>query len=231
MKNRNAPLARRSTRIWIMLPVVVWLSGCASLKNSPRYQLGDGYYDFRQKGFRYQKVFAYAEDDTVRIFSRYDSARAIVSDPSRDQLFLKRSFDIDVMTVGFKYRPGTQALPRQLTTDFNGNVFIGYRLDRFLVRYNRSPVGLRKSFHHIGFTGGAFFGIGSTAITPWTTNSLTTDEYNGFILSRGIALMIGLNTVTVGAGIGWDYLTDRDRDIWIYQHRPWFGLAVGLNVN
>jgi hypothetical protein len=68
-------------------------------------------------------------------------------------------------------------------------------------------------------------------MTPWTTNQGMTDEYNGFILSRGIALMIGVNNLTVGAGIGWDYLTDRDKDIWIYQNKAWYGLTFSLHLN
>ena len=43
--------------------------------------------------------------------------------------------------------------------------------------------------------------------------------------------MIGLKTLTVGFGVGWDYLTDRDKNIWIYQNKPWIGLTLGLNLN
>jgi hypothetical protein len=43
-------------------------------------------------------------------------------------------------------------------------------------------------------------------VTPWTTNNKITDEYNGFVLSRGVAVMVGINTLTVGVGAGWEYL-------------------------
>jgi hypothetical protein len=215
---------------WIFISCFLMI-GCSTLKNSPKYELVDDYYAFRQKGSRYQKAFAYVEDDTIRIFKQKNIKEPILSDPEKDQLFLKRSFDVDVMTVGFKYRPGTSNLPRQLNTDFNGNVFIGYRLDRFRVHYDKTPLKTRKVFHHRGLTAGGFAGIGATSITPWTTNNLSADEYNGFILSRGLAIMVGLNNLTVGLGVGWDYLTDRDKDIWIYQNKPWYGLTVGLNLN
>jgi hypothetical protein len=57
------------------------------------------------------------------------------------------------------------------------------------------------------------------------------EEYNGMVLTRGLAFMVGINTLTVGLGVGWDYLTDRDKDIWIYQNKPWYGLTLGLNLN
>ena len=63
---------------------------------------------------------------------------------------------------------------------------------------------------HRAITVRAFGGIGTSSFTPWTTNNGTTDEYNGFILNRGTSLMGGVNNLTVGLGIGWDYLTDRD---------------------
>ena len=57
------------------------------------------------------------------------------------------------------------------------------------------------------------------------------DEYTGFVLSRGIAAMAGISNLTVGIGVGWDNLTDRDRTIWIYQHKAWYGVTIGLNLN
>jgi hypothetical protein len=207
------------------------VASCGALRNSPKYQLSDDVYEYRQKGNKYQKAWAYVNGDSVRILSYKNPAQVIVPEARTDQFFLKRSFDVDVMTVGFKYRPSIADLPRQLNTDFNGNVYLGYRLDRFRMSHKDTPFGRKTDFGHRGITAGVFGGIGSTAITPWTTNNLTTDEYNGFILSRGLAVMLGVKDLTVGLGVGWDYVTDRDKDIWIYQNKPWYGLTVGLNLN
>jgi hypothetical protein len=135
------------------------------------------------------------------------------------------------MTVPFKYRTGSYQLPRQLTTDFNGNVFVGYRIDRFTLQYKKTPFGTRLQKGHHALTAGGFFGIGTTAVTPWTTYYRITDEYYGLIVSRGFAIMFGLNSLTFGAGLGWDRLTDRDKNIWIYQDKPWYGVTFGLNLN
>jgi hypothetical protein len=214
----------------IIISLVV-LSACGSLRDSPKYQLGDDTYGFRQKGTAYQKAWVYVNEDSIRILSYGNPDEVIQPKPNEDQFFLQRSFDIDVMTVAFKYRPSRINLPRQLNTDFNGNVYFGYRFDRFRVKYMNTPFGSKAGFGHRGITAGIFGGMGSTAVTPWTTNNLTADEYNAFILSRGIAVMLAVNDLTVGLGVGWDYLTDRDKDIWIYQNKPWYGLAVGLNLN
>lgn len=108
---------------------------------------------------------------------------------------------------------------------------MGYRIDRFKITKTKTPNGFRQSFRHRAVSIGGFGGIGSAVVAPWTTNYQTTDEYAGFIVTRGLAAMVGINQLTVGIGVGWDHLSGRDKNIWIYENRPWYGLTVGLNLN
>ena len=212
--------------------IIGFLSSCSSLTNIPESQLPSDYYDFHMPDSRNIKVYVDAREDSLIIIPIHKNKTGLSPiKEAANQSFLRRSFDIDVLTVPFKFRPSTYNLPRQLTVDFNGSVFLGYRLDRYKVLFTQTPVGVVKKLRHRALTIGAFGGLGTTSITPWTTNNQTSDEYNGFILNRGISLMAGVNNLTVGVGIGWDYLTDRDKDIWIYQNKPWYGLTLSLNLN
>jgi hypothetical protein len=56
-------------------------------------------------------------------------------------------------------------------------------------------------------------------------------EYDGVIWTKGIAAVMAVNNFTVGLAVGADWLLDRNRRFWIYQNRPWVGLAFGLNLN
>jgi len=165
------------------------------------------------------------------MFTDASAREEVVPDINRDEFFIKKAFDIDAVSIPFKFHPASVNLPRQMTTDFNGNVFVGLRLDRFRVTHKSTPIGMKHFHKHRGLSIGGFGGIGAAAITPWTTNYRMNDEYMGFVVSRGFAIMVGLDNLTVGAGIGWDHLTDRDKHIWIYQNKPWFGLTIGLNLN
>jgi hypothetical protein len=213
------------------LLLLALLNACSGIKDLPKYQLNDGTYEFKQRPDRYKKVFVYVADDTMSIYLKEKITESFIPDRLKDQFFLKRSFDVDVMTIPFKFRPAIGNMPRQLTTDFNGNIFIGYRIDRFRISYRKTPIGVKQVNKHRGLSIGGFGGLGSTSVTPSTTNNQIADEYSGFILSRGLAVMVGVNNLTVGIGIGWDYLTDRDKNAWIYQNKPWYGLTVGLNLN
>ena len=213
----------------VLVACSILLYSCSTTSTLPKYQLGSDYYMFRQSGTRSKKVFVDIGEDSVKVIPVGTDLLKI--DPSKDKIFIKPSFDVDIMVTLFKYRPSTGNIPRQLTTDFSGNIYLGYRLDRFRVRHIETPAGRSRKIQHKAITLGAFGGLGSTQVTPWTTNQATSDEYNGLVFCRGIALMFGINSLTVGIGVGKDYLTDRDKDIWIYQNKPWYGLTLSVNVN
>lgn len=146
--------------------------------------------------------------------------------------FYKPSFDIDVLTIPFKYRPGTAGIPQQLNTSFQGALYIGGRRDVFRIKYKQTPLGnYRKRFNHLGYSVGVFSGLGSALINESVTAGIVTYEYDGLLLLNGVAGIVGVNNFTLGLAVGTDFLMDRNRREWIYQHKPWVGLVFGLNLN
>jgi hypothetical protein len=211
----------------IGIVVLILCSCCSGFNSLPKYGLVDRYYQLSDSKGK-QKVYAQVKDDSIEIFLS-DHSRFEV--PSKSYSLSASSFDIDVITEPFKYRPGASGFPRQVNASFNGNVYVGYRIDKFKIRYTNTPGGTKKEINHLALTGGTFAGFGATFVSPWTTNYQTLDEYEGLVLSRGFTAMIGLKSLTFGLGVGWDFLTDRDKSIWIYQNKPWYGVTIGLSVN
>ena len=212
--------------------IVIAFSSCSSFKKLPDSGLSPGYYQSKEIHSEYTKVYLDVKEDSLIIIPIDKTGNSLSPvKQTNGMIFLQRSFDIDVLTVPFKFRPSSYNFPRQLTTDFNGNVYFGYRLDRYKSIIAQTPAGTLKKIQHLALTLGGFGGLGTTFIGPSTTNYRTTDEYNALILTRGVSLMAGVNNLTVGLGVGWDYIRDRDKGIWIYQNKPWFGLAISLNIN
>jgi hypothetical protein len=85
--------------------------------------------------------------------------------------------------------------------------------------------------NHYGLSVGVLTGLGVTAVNPTTTQAMTEQEYDGIIWQNGVALIMGVNTFTFGLGVGLDKLLDANREIWIYQRKPWLGITLGLNLN
>jgi len=210
---------------------------CSTLKNNAKYDLADGKY---QQKIDHVKVDSYINNEADTIMVHNLAAGSVTSLPNKilfdlqtHYKFKKPSLDIDIITALLKIRPQAKnILPPQLNTNFNGNVYVGYRADIYNIHYKKSALGLsERVVNHFGFSIGGFIGFGNTAMTPSTTNNSITTEYDGMVFQKGVAGIIAINKLTIGLGIGFDNLFDKNKSRWIYENEPWFGLVLGLNLN
>ncbi|MBA2613647.1 MAG: hypothetical protein H0U95_16920 [Bacteroidetes bacterium] len=234
-------------RIILFLSVmVIFFSNCGVIKNSPKYQLANGYYKSKSFSAKTEKVYIDNEVDTVYVY-KYDkqlkkvdtsaSSRLAFADKisrinKNSKYFRQPSFDVDFVTMPFKYRPTQRGFPQQFNTSLNGAVYFGFRNDVYQLKYRETPLKkyLRQTTHY-GFSFGLFTGIGGAVINPWVTNGVVGYDYDGVAWSKGISAIIGINNFTLGLALGFDNLLDENKDFWIYQQKPWLGLAFGLNLN
>ncbi len=233
-------------QIIIFIVSILLLSRCGVVRTSPKYQLANGYYKSKTFSSKAQKVYVDNEVDTIFIH-RYDKVTQSVDTalnkrvvfPNRlaasinnSKSFRQASFDVDFVSMPFKYRPTQGDFPQQFNTNLNGAVYLGFRNDVYQVKYKESPL---KKYHrqvtHYGFSFGVFSGIGGSAINPWVTNNVVGYEYDGVVWAKGIGAFIGINNFNIGLAVGFDDLLDENKDFWIYQQKPWLGLAFGLNLN
>jgi hypothetical protein len=227
----------------LLLIGALLLQGCALLSPASTAGLGEGrtYYSSFYRT-RASKVFISSSADTLVAaplgvpagqeaspVALYPESTPV---PPAGHVYYRPSLDIDVLTIPFKYRSATAGFPRQLNTNFNAALYLGYRTDAYHIAYPRNPLGIyHRRITHVGFSLGVFGGIGATAMNPWVTNDHITSEYDGFILSHGLAAIVAVNNLSAGIALGHDYLTDEHRHYWIYQGKSWIGFVVGLNLN
>lgn len=241
--------ANSSKRIVFLLFITLsMLTGCSSALESSKYQFNDGFYRIRLYQQRAAKVYADVEEDSVTVYPILKKEGQWMADTSRGRsyyfaeisnenlfhrnTFSQHTFDVDFLTILLKYRPSTKELPHQLTTDLNGALYLGYRIDIYRFYYPQTPLfNYRKRMTHYGYSLGFIGNLGSTAITPWVTNNRVVEEYDGILAGGGIAGIMGINNFTIGLAIGADTLLDRNRTHWIYRGKPWLGLTLGLNLN
>lgn len=146
---------------------------------------------------------------------------------------LRRHLDFDVLTIPFKVRPGQGSLPVQLNTGFNAAIYLGQRLDFYSLRTKRmSPFGLTPRTQYTGLGYGAFLGAGSTLINAGVTGQqVRGPEHTGFVVHGGVAGLYDARLLNIGLAIGVDQLLGADGRYWVYQHKPWFGILLGLDLN
>lgn len=219
---------------------------CGVIKDTPKYSFANGYYRSKIFDKKASKVYIDNTDDSVYVYkinnkknhlidSNY-SKIAFPQQKSKSQIpnynFRQASFDLDFLTIPFKFRPQTDYLPQQFNTNLNGVIYIGYRNDIYNINYKKTPINtfVRKTTHY-GISYGVFTGFGGTAMNPWVTNYYISSEYDGIVWSKGVSAIIGIDNFSIGLALGVDNLLDNNKNFWIYQNKPWFGLAFGLNLN
>jgi len=237
-------------RLQAVIPIIILfvISGCATLRENPKYNFADGRYNSKIIGNKNQKVYVENKEDRIHVYplnkmnDHYivDTANyrpVVFSEIEMDSLltrpnFVQTSLDIDFLTIPFKYRFPANGFPRQFNTNINGAVYLGYRSDVYVLNYSTNPLGVSKRHTtHFGFSFGCFTGVGGTAMNPWVTRGNIAIEYDGVVWTKGVAGIIGVNNFTVGLAAGWDNLLDGNKKHWIYQGKPWLGFAFGLNLN
>lgn len=231
----------------LSLAGLMLLSSCNMLLHTPQDTLSEGSYRLKGPTGKEEEIYLEWEQENLLVYPKSEDAAETpgavkrialdlpdtLSDADREETSLvKPSFDLDLITILFKYRPSEPTLPGQLNSDISGALYTGYRRDHFNISYDKVPSGqFRRQVSHFGYSAGIFAGFGATAVNPWVTNDIVHDEYEGVVFSAGLAGLIGINQFTAGIAVGWDRLLDRNQKHWIYQNKPWIGATVGINLN
>ena len=228
----------------IAILVIGLLASCNTLEEASLHGLNSGYYKLKSDNLNARNVYLDVTDEKIDVYHHKEqqpdkkqfltiplntTADSLRFDP---MVFKKQSLDVDITSIFFKYRPSVYGLPAQLTSDLNMAMYVGWRYDYFHVMSKKDPLG--RSYHKIsnrGYDFGVFAGPGATLISPFTTLNMRTDEYSGMIIQTGIAGFIESNIASFGLAIGFDYLLNPDRKIWIYNNKPWVGFIVGIALN
>jgi|SRR5665213_2635773 len=220
--------------------------GCGVTGSSSKFAFTSGYYRSKLTGKAVKKYYVVAEEDSIMVYPPNISTRIADTTKSITVLFpsnkgpvdfAKRTFksndfDLDVITILFKYRLPVHDFPNQLNTNFNGALYAGYRTDSYTLSYKNTPLHISKrKVVHFGYSVGGFAGVGTARIDEYVTLNRIDYEYDGAVLTTGIATELDLNKINFVIVSGLDFLTDRNSHVWVNEHKIWIGLGLGINLN
>ncbi|OWY25524.1 hypothetical protein C7N43_36995 [Sphingobacteriales bacterium UPWRP_1] len=218
------------------------LSSCTVLEQASVHDFQSGFYKLKSDTAR-KKVYLHVSEDTISahpVSGKVTGTKPIFEMPYsavtvpwlHSVKFIKKSVDIDLTAILFKYRFPQKKLPAELTTDFNTALYVGWRTDYYLFKQRKDPLNhFRQEMVNRGFDFGAFVGAGSTTVGPFSTDNMVSNEYSGMIAQTGIAGFLQSKVASFGIAAGFDYLLSNDRKYWIYNKKPWLGLIVGIALN
>ena len=227
--------------------ILFMLVSCSAINNSSKYGFSEGYYKSRLFHKKQKKVYVVSSEDTIKVYTSKSLQKEYVDTmeslkiafpPNEkplqfaDYFFKQPSFDIDVLSIPFKFRPPVQGFPRQLNATFNGAVYFGYRADMYRLSYIQTPLRLfKRNITHYGYSIGLFTGLGTARIDEYVTNNGINIQYDGAVNLSGLNLIAGVGKISLGIAVGVDNLLDKNRKYWVNQGKPWIGLSFGLNLN
>jgi hypothetical protein len=205
------------------------LYSCNVIEKSSIHEFNSGYYKYKPESGEAEKVYLEISNEQVSIYKLnvcqpvskmmdvpLTLSDSILHDPVH---FTKRSIDIDITTIPFKYRFAVDGQAPQLNVDFNAAIFVGRRYDKYHIHSDIDPFG--KSHYQLisrAYDFGVFLGFGSTLISPFTTSQIYQQEYNGMVIQYGLAVFLESKVASFGLAGGLDYLMSPYKDIWIYQN-------------
>lgn len=218
-------------RFFIYFFSLILLASCSVIQNTPKFGLQDGIYDAGN-----EKVYVETQNDTLWVSAeKGNQSFALPTGNKQDlgvKIFRKSTFDLDVLAIPVKYRGSQAGLPPQLASEINASLYFGKRKDYFQVSYDQTPSKkYKRKLDHYGFSLGGFVGFGNTIMNSDVSQGQLGYEYQAVTFSKGVAGIIGINNFTLGFAFGFDQLLDKNASYWIYDQKPWLGLALGLNLN
>lgn len=159
------------------------------------------------------------------------SAIEIQKNAIEDLKLHRYTLDIDVFTVPFKVRPAVNSFPPQLSPNFSGAMYVGRRHDYFQIKAMPNRKQQPVKITGVGFGYGGLLGFGSVTMNPFVTQGQINYEYDGLVLSSGLAGIYDAKKFNIGVAIGTDFLQDKNRHHWLYQSKPWLGFIFGIDLN
>ncbi len=233
-------------KLLLFMCILILLVGCEVLNNSSKYNFTDGYYQCKLNTKKPVKYYVVATSDSIKVYPARSGSKKIdtistitiffppiqKSGSFKPASFRTKTFDLDVFTILFKYRRRVGEFPSQLNTGFNGALFTGYRTDVYNLSYKENPLHVAKrTVSHYGYSVGGFAGLGTARIDEYVTLNRINYQYDGAVITSGLAVEFGINKINFGLNYGFDFLTDRNKNVWINNGKPWFGISLGLNIN
>jgi hypothetical protein len=223
----------------------ILLSGCTPFDKIYSHEFSSGFFELKAPNANPEFVYLSLKEDSLVVFPVIRNVKHWIPDKSKshgininsisprsylyNSTFVKTSVDVDLSTVLLKFRPAAGNVPFQLSSNINGIFYTGFRKDYFKLKSSLSELNEVSSFvRHTGFDFGFFAGIGITPVNLTVTMNRITQEYDGMVFQKGFSIFGTYEDMSVGFAIGFDTLLDHNKNIWVFNNKPWFGLVFGI---
>jgi hypothetical protein len=228
---------------WVIISIGV--AGCMPFDKIVSHDFNSGFFKLKTPESNPENVYLNLMDDSIVVYPFTGEGKLIRPDINTfhginissiksgsylyNSTFVKTSVDIDLSTALLKFRPAMADVAPQLSANLNGIFYTGFRKDFYRIKSHISQISAVNTFvRHTGFDFGIFAGIGITPVNSTVTMNRTTQEYDGIVFQKGFSIFATYESMSIGLALGFDNLLDNNKNIWIYNQKPWIGLVLGI---
>lgn len=140
---------------------------------------------------------------------------------NRHLWFTGTSITAGVTVIPFKIRPNIKVNDKNMGFEFSKDVQLGISAGIKQRISNYRPYFVNV-LYNIGFSG--------VTQDSYTTNGYVQDPVDVIALTHAIGLVLDYSKVQFGFFLGWDQVSDRNRNAWIYQGKPWYSIGLGYSI-
>lgn len=236
----------RSAKYTILIPYLLACISCVPVNKIARHDFDSGFFSLKTDNGEKSQVYLSVKDDSIDVFpipsgnktgnpdiSSIKSAsinKIIPGDYFYKSCFVKNSVDVDLSTIIAKFRPAKGDVPSQLSSNINAALYMGLRRDFYKSIPYKTPLNENYSFiRQTAFDAGFFAGFGITPINPSVTSGNVSLEYDGIVFQKGIAGFITFDNISIGVTLGFDSLLDKNRNVWLFNEKPYLGIMIGVS--
>jgi hypothetical protein len=159
--------------------------------------------------------------DSIKILHNYQK-------PFR---YLDLKFSVQTLTIPLKFRKALgDGIKYPSQAESSVNIGFATSMEYSINRFDPYKKRMGKSLNQISFNPGTIYNFGATALDPATNSPGLKSNRNSPMFTLGTFLMVGINNIYFGYGIGWDWVIGEGHSYWVYQHKMWHGIIIALNV-
>ena len=126
-----------------------------------------------------------------------------------------------VVILPYKFRPNLRVKGVIKGYDFSKDITLGI------------SGGLRQRISHykpyyLNVLGN--FGVSNVTETPFNTDSTLKDSRDVPAFTAAIAIVADFKNIQFGISLGWDKVSDSNKNNWIYESQPWISVGFGYSI-
>lgn len=160
-----------------------------------------------------------SKDFDVKTQRRYSTG--FFPNNNRHLWFTGTSITAGVTIIPIKIRPSITVNGQRMGFEFSKDVQLGISAGIKQRISNYKPFYINFLYN---------IGISGVTLDSYTTNNYLQESIDVVALTHAAGIVFDFSKIQFGIFMGWDKVSQRNQNGWIYQGKPWYSIGLGYSI-